>query len=242
MVSAQLLNHEKSDLKGLAERLFHETVEKPGNGNSEFIQAAQDADSTFKLGERFENEIKQRGITELFAVEMEVMKVLASMEQTGVKIDVAWLQSIQPGYEKRIKSLRDRIWEITGEFNINSNQQLAKKLFGDMKFPVIRQTKKGNSVDAGVLEKLKKRTAHALFDLLLEYRPTEFIRPQYAESPGRDQASHRPGERQRHPISRLQSDRTSRSGLFLAGRYAHRLFPRGRRHSPAPPRRRVHSR
>ena len=173
MVSAQLLNHEKSDLKGLAERLFHETVEKPGNGNSEFIQAAQDADSTFKLGERFENEIKQRGITELFAVEMEVMKVLASMEQTGVKIDVAWLQSIQPGYEKRIKSLRDRIWEITGEFNINSNQQLAKKLFGDMKFPVIRQTKKGNSVDAGVLEKLKKRTAHALFDLLLEYRSEE---------------------------------------------------------------------
>ena len=175
MISSQLLNYEKSDLKWLTERLLPETVETMGTSNAESIQAARDVDYTFRLGERFENEIKQRGIMNLFAVEMDVLKVLASMEQTGVKIDVAWLQSIQPGYEKRVESLRDRIWEITGEFNINSNQQLAKKLFDDMKFPVIRQTKKGNSVDAGVLEELKKRTAHALFDLLLEYRSEEIM-------------------------------------------------------------------
>ena len=65
------------------------------------------------------------------------------MERAGVKIDVEFLKQLEPEYLKNIAALRERIWEYTGKFNINSNTQMMLKLFDEMKFPKIRATKKG---------------------------------------------------------------------------------------------------
>ena len=137
--------------------------------------ACMDADYTLQLGDIFEAKILfKRKIAELFSVEMDVLKALLAMERVGVKINVDYLKQIEPVYLERIGNLQKKIWEQIGEVNLNSNKQLADRLFRQMKFPVIKATTKGGqSVDVYVLEELKRRTQHPVFDLLIQYRSEE---------------------------------------------------------------------
>lgn len=186
MIAAVLLNYEKCGLKWLSEHVLGESqikYEEVSDDNEITLDqvavetvgfyACMDADYTFRLAQRFENELAQRQLNPLFTVEMEVLKALVFMERAGVRTDVEFLKQLEPEYLKNIAALQERIWEYTGKFNVNSNTQMMIKLFDEMKFPKIRATKKGFSVDAGVLTELKRRTQHPVFDVLLEYRSVE---------------------------------------------------------------------
>jgi DNA polymerase I len=199
MIAALLLNYPKSGLKFLSENVLKKkqikyaeitddaaiTMDEVDIQTAGFY-ACMDSDFTLQLGERFQKEISKRGIDTLFSVEMEVLKTLLAMEREGVKIDSEYLKQIEPAYLERIENLQKEIWKQIGSFNVNSNQQLADKLFGQMGFPVIRTTKEGRSVDSGVLEELKKRTAHPVFDLLLRYRSEEKLYSTYVKGLRRD--------------------------------------------------------
>jgi DNA polymerase-1 len=194
MIAAILLNHEKSELKWLTEKIFGEKqiksdeVSKKGQTTLDIVSAQNvgfnactDADFTFRLAHILRVMMESRDQIPLFEVEMEVLKVLTFMERKGVRIDVAYLKQLGPEFKARIEKLQSEIWKYTGKINLNSNKQMADKLFGEMKFPTIRPTKKGFSVDNGVLEELKKRTAHALFDLIQQYRSEEKLYSTYVK-------------------------------------------------------------
>ncbi|MBL8028997.1 MAG: hypothetical protein JNL74_21420 [Fibrobacteres bacterium] len=187
MIASLVLNNEQSGLKWLTENILktkqiqYEDISQNNKYQMDQLDvetvgfyACMDADYTLQLGNIFERRIKERNIEPLFKLEMGVLRTLLNMERDGVGIDTDYLEDLEPEYEGKILELSNKIYALIGPVNLNSNQQLANLLFGKMKFPVLKSTPdNGQSVDTWVLQELKKRTNHPVFDLLLEYRTEE---------------------------------------------------------------------
>ena len=136
----------------------------------------------FKLKERLSVELEKHKLTYLFEqVEMPLLPVLAEIERSGVKLDIAALKKLSAGMEKKLDALVKKIYDEAGEeFNINSPQQLSKILFDKLKLPVIKKTKTGSSTDVEVLEELASKSM--LPGLLLEYRQLSKLKGTYVDA------------------------------------------------------------
>ena len=110
-----------------------------------------------KIGERLEAELIASGEMELYEkIELPLVKVLADMEERGVKINLQRLQSENMLMSKELVQLETQIYETAGRiFNLNSSQQLGKILFEVMGIEPIKRTKSGYSTDAEVLRQLE---------------------------------------------------------------------------------------
>jgi len=104
--------------------------------------ACEDAEVTWRLYDRFDPKIDERGFARLFdEVEVPLIPVLARMEMKGVLIEVPVLtkMSVEMGVE--IERLEREIQDDAGaEFNVNSPQQLGDVLFE--KLAIHRGTKR----------------------------------------------------------------------------------------------------
>ncbi len=136
----------------------------------------------FKLKEILAVEMEKRKLTYLFEqVEMPLLPILASMERTGIKLDLPALKLLSGKMEKKLAILVRKIYEEAGEeFNINSPQQLSRILFEKLKLPVVRKTKTGSSTDVEVLEELSSKST--LPGLLLEYRQLTKLKGTYVDA------------------------------------------------------------
>lgn len=116
------------------------------------------------------NELEGAGMRQLLDdVELPLLKVMASMEEVGFKVDVEALAELSENFEKRIDGLTTEIYDLAGEsFNINSTKQLGTILFEKLKLPVIKKTKTGYSTSADVMESLKLH--HPIVEKILDYR------------------------------------------------------------------------
>lgn len=105
--------------------------------------AAEDADITLQLKEVFEPELERTGTRKLFdEIEIPLMPVLASMEQDGIKLDVAYLRELSAELGSDIKRLEQAIYEAAGEtFNLGSPKQLGEVLFDKLKIGGNKQKK-----------------------------------------------------------------------------------------------------
>ncbi len=82
--------------------------------------------------------------------------VLADMELAGVRVERQAIASLGARLKSERAALRKEIAELAGRsFDPASPKQLGDVLFGDLDLPVIKQAKRGPSVDAEVLEALK---------------------------------------------------------------------------------------
>jgi DNA polymerase-1 len=135
--------------------------------------ASADAAVTLRLAGLLVPELEDRGLTHLFReIEMPLVPVLVAMEAAGIKLDVACLQQMSVDLSARLRALEREIQQIAGRaFNVNSTQQLADVLFGQLRLPAegLKKTKAGAfSTAADVLEGLRGR--HEIVDLILEQR------------------------------------------------------------------------
>lgn len=134
--------------------------------------AAEDADITFQLKEILEKEIHQNGLQQLFyEIEMPLMKVLARMEQNGVRIDSEALRLSSVVLTGEMMELEKQIHELAGyEFNVSSPAQVGEILFDRLKLDEkAKKTKTGQySTSEDVLEKI--RSKHPIIGKILEYR------------------------------------------------------------------------
>ena len=134
--------------------------------------AAEDADITLRLKNRFEIKLKEEGLEKLFyEIEMPLVKVLADMEAEGVKIDTATLGESSRILTRRACEIENKIFEYAGEtFNVNSPRQVGEILFLKLKIdPKAKPSKQGGySTSEEVLTKLINR--HPIVALILEYR------------------------------------------------------------------------
>ncbi len=127
------------------------------------------------------DKLNKNNMLELFNnIEMPLTETLASMEHTGMYIDVLKLNEFNDDITKRLKELEDDIYKLAGcEFNINSTQQLGTILFEKLGLPVIKKKKTGYSTDKEVLEELLDK--HEIINKLLEYRQTAKLKSTYVD-------------------------------------------------------------
>jgi DNA polymerase-1 len=132
--------------------------------------AAEDADITRLLSARLAPRLDEGGLRGLMDdVEVPLSLVLARMEERGVLVDVALLDSLSAEARRQMTLLEAELVGIAGrDFNVNAPRQLETILFDDLKLKVIKRTKTARSTDAEVLEELADQ--HPLPRKILEYR------------------------------------------------------------------------
>jgi len=114
-------------------------------------------------------------------MELPLLRVLARMEDRGIRVDAGVLRGIAEDLRAEAASLEGAIHKAAGrEFRINSTQQLQVVLYDELGLTKGRKTKTGFSTDATTLEGL--RGEHHVVDLLLRYREIDKLRSTYGES------------------------------------------------------------
>ena len=144
--------------------------------------ACEDADMTWRLGERFTALLREHDLEALFKeVELPLIGVLARIEQAGIAIDADLFRSLSEEVRGRLEALEHEIFELAGEsFVLNSPKQLQQILFTKLGLPPMRRTKTGYSTDVDVLEQLARE--HELPRKMLEFRVLEKLRGTYIET------------------------------------------------------------
>ncbi len=146
--------------------------------------AAEDADFTFRLKEVLAPDTERLKLTKLlYEIELPLIKVLASMEAEGIRVDDKFLGKLSKNMSGTLETVRGKIYEIAGgEFNINSTQQLGHILFEKLGLPTKGKTAKktGFSTDVRVLEELAE--IHEFPKLILEYRQLTKLKNTYIDA------------------------------------------------------------
>ncbi|HSM13675.1 MAG TPA: DNA polymerase I [Thermoanaerobaculia bacterium] len=117
-------------------------------------------------------------------IEAPLVPVLLAMEESGIRLDVPFLERMSGEMAAEIERLEAEIHELAGEpFNIQSPQQLGHILFEKLELPVLRRTKKTKSwsTDAETLEELASR-GHDLPSRILRYREVAKLKSTYVDA------------------------------------------------------------
>lgn len=168
---------------------FKELVKKGENFSSVEVEkaclyASEDAVITLKLFYKLKEEFKASNLEYLFelgqTLEFEFTKVLAYMQENGIKIDINILEDLKEKSLKHLAELTAKIYELAGsEFNINSPKQLGEVLFDKLGLTASKKTKSGYSTNEMVLQKLHDE--HKIIPLLLDYRESHKLQSTYIE-------------------------------------------------------------
>lgn len=122
------------------------------------------------LTEKLRAAIADEGMTELLEkIEMPLTEVLASMEDTGIRIDRSGVEDFGVYLSEMIEETQKMVFDDAGhEFNISSPKQLGTVLFDEIGLPAKKKTKSGYSTSADVLEELRNQSP--IVDNVLKYR------------------------------------------------------------------------
>jgi DNA polymerase I len=164
-----------------------------------------------RLVEPMRDALDRAGVARLHdEVERPLVRVLARMEVTGIRVDVAELRRIAAELVVECRRLEAEIQQLAGEpFNVNSTPQLRHVLYDRLGLTPGKKTKTGYSTDAQTLEKL--RGEHPIVDALLRYREVEKLRSTYGDTllaeVGPDERIHATFHQTVARTGRLSSDR-----------------------------------
>jgi DNA polymerase-1 len=123
-----------------------------------------------RLAPRMRERLAERGSTELYErIELPLTRVLAAMEDVGVKIDDYRMGEITARLQERVEELESKAYELAGEeFMLGSTQQVARILFEKLELTPGRKGKTGYSTDTRVLRTI--RGEHEIVPVLEEWR------------------------------------------------------------------------
>ncbi len=147
--------------------------------------AAEDADVTLQLKAVLWELIEQQDMRSLyFDIEEPMIRTLADMELTGVKIDSELLNEYAVELGVQLKDMEARVREMAGEpnLNVNSSRQLGEVLFAKLLIdgkPRMTKTKQFRT-DEEYLQMLAPR--HPIIPLILEYRGVKKLLSTYVEA------------------------------------------------------------
>ncbi len=146
--------------------------------------AAEDADITFRLYQIFLKNLKQEKLLNIYEIfEKPLIKILASMEINGIKVDDNFLKILSTKFEAKINNLEKEIFKVSKKkFNIGSTKQLGEIMYNELKIANIKKTKKGSfATSAQVLEDLSFK-GHKLPKLVLDWRQVTKLKNTYSDS------------------------------------------------------------
>src|SRR5205814_7038483 len=171
MILAYLIDPSRSEylLDDLAAEYDVEAVPEP-EAEEETARLVRHAAVTARLREPLLERVRERGEEPLYRdIEMPLVRVLADMEKTGVKIDTYRMGEITARLADRVEELEARTYELAGEeFVIGSPQQLGRILFEKLELTPGRKGKTGYSTDTKVLRSI--RSDHEIVPIIEEWR------------------------------------------------------------------------
>lgn len=164
-----------------------------------------DIASLHKLCKVLKKEIESLGMTQLlYGIEQPLTEVLASMEHTGVKVDVEGVKKFGEKLRDETEGIESQIYFMSGrEFNISSPKQLGEVLV-EMGLPLKKKTKSGYSTNAQVLEELQDK--HPIIGLIQRYRQLTKLSSTYVDGLLKTVA----GDGRIHTVFRQTETRTGR--------------------------------
>ena len=146
--------------------------------------AAEDADITLQLKNKFEPMLKEANTLRLFEdVEIPLVSVLASMEAEGINLDRSTLKDFSLELEKEIQNFDRDIQELAGtKFNISSPKQVGDILFDVLKIMEKPKKTKGGQYATGedILTKLTGK--HDIVGKILDYRELQKLKNTYVDT------------------------------------------------------------
>lgn len=144
--------------------------------------AAEDADLTLRLHERFAPKLAEYKIDGLFTdLEMPLVPILCDMETTGIRLEKEELAAFSAELSLKIAATEKDIFETVGhEFNIASPKQLQEVLFTERKLNPGKKTKTGYSTDTSVLEDLASEDV--VPGKILDYRALAKLKSTYVDA------------------------------------------------------------
>ncbi|MEO1670757.1 MAG: DNA polymerase I [Cyanobacteria bacterium J06631_2] len=144
-----------------------------------------DAYATYYLVDRLKDKLTEFPKLEklLREVEQPLEPVLATMENTGIRLNTDYLQQFSQQLNQDLTKLEQDTYAAAGEeFNLSSPKQLSVILFEKLELDrrKSRKTKTGYSTNQQVLEKL--RGDHPVIDHMLEYRTLAKLKSTYVDA------------------------------------------------------------
>ena len=146
--------------------------------------AAEDADITFQLKQKFKPLLDENGVHEVFEkVDTPLIRVLTDMEFEGVRIDTAFLNEYSVTLEKLAAESEEKVYELAGvRFNLASPKQLGEVLFEKLKLdPKAKKTKTGQyATGEDILAKLAHE--HPICEHILTFREFTKLKNTYVDT------------------------------------------------------------
>ena len=197
-LSETLLNYRTIKLADLVpepveDDLFSQAAKKKDDKNLDVSRipleqlaeyAAEDADVTWQLHERFSKELDETDQTGVFeSIEAPLLPALVRMEMEGIRMDSSALFAIGVKLQQRIDELATAIASHAGRpFNLKSPKQLGEILFDELK--LIEKPKKTRTgqykTDEQTLVSLSG--LHPIIDEILEYREATKLKSTYVDA------------------------------------------------------------
>lgn len=146
--------------------------------------AAEDADVTLQLKQKFEPLLEGTGTQKLFEeIEIPLIPVLADMEAEGITLDKQALAELSLALEKDIQAVETEIQQLAGTpFNVSSPKQV-----GDILFEILKIVEKPKKTKTGqyatgedVLVKLVGK--HDIVGKILDYRELVKLKNTYVDT------------------------------------------------------------
>ena len=146
----------------------------------------EDSDVTWQLAQIFRQELAKEGLVRLFEeIEMPLVKVLADMELTGVRLDTSALKESEGVLNAELKRLDGRLAELAGHaFNPLSPKVVATVLYDEQKMD---PKNKQRSTAEEILQQLKGKVADdpdklEIIEDILSYRGIKKLLSTYIEA------------------------------------------------------------
>ncbi len=179
-------------LDALAQRFLSLEVRSPDaeegtldlDGESGVEETGRRAVAVLRLATVLADALDARELTDLYErIERPLVRVLAGMEDAGVKIDRDFLEELRAELAAQCEQYMGEVYAAAGEqFNVNSTPQLRVVLFDKLGLTPVKKTKTGPSTDADSLQKMALVNDHPILDALLRYRDVEKLRSTYADA------------------------------------------------------------
>ncbi len=181
MLYSYLLNptHSSHRLADVAARFDNQSLR--GEGEEALPMAAA---TIARLAPQLRRAVEESDTLKVYeTIDLPLTPILLDMENTGVRIDSAYLQRISERLAEQMHTLAECIYRNCGHrFNINSPKQLGDVLFNKMALPKPIKYGRGKVVSTAqdVLEELAEH--HDVPRLVLEYRQLAKLKSNYSDS------------------------------------------------------------
>lgn len=153
---------------------------------TDYGRAQYETTNFYEIRDRLRAEVKAAGSLEKVFTEIEqpLRKVLAVVNQTGLKLDTAYLEKLSEKMHQELQELEAKIFAESGEeFNLNSPKQLGEVLFEKLALkPKNQKRTAGGQLSTRESELEKLKDVHAIIPLILRYRELQKLVSTYVDA------------------------------------------------------------